>query len=114
MKNGIKPNNVEAQTKFAMEVQAFSQEVKPIMKKFPSMSELSVDLFECIRQRNHVKLKKLVKSKDCDKNSRDVDDESFPTPLIVATEMEDADMVKMLVNAKHNAAKVNEENLYCK
>jgi hypothetical protein len=41
-----------------------------------------------------------------------MDDPFYPTPLIVATEQDDTEMVKMLVRCKHGPANVNDENLH--
>jgi hypothetical protein len=82
------------------------------MKNKPQMSEQAVELFECIRLGEHQNVKKFVKNKDCNKNERDMDDPLYPTPLIVATEQDDTEMVKMLVRCKHRPANVNDENLH--
>ncbi|CAG2203405.1 unnamed protein product [Mytilus edulis] len=110
-KNGLKKNNIDEQTKFALSIQMVNPEIRALVKNYPPISEQTAELFECIRQKNYVKVKKLIKSKDCDKNGRDVEDPLFPTPLIVASELDDTEMVKLLVGAKR-PANVNDENLH--
>lgn len=53
----------------------------------------------------------MIKENVVDVNSRDVDDPLYPTPLLVATQLNDGELVKLLLKAKPKAANVNDENI---
>ena len=53
----------------------------------------------------------MLRHKDVDINTRDTDDPLLPTPLLVAAEMDSAEMVKVLMKNKHKKPNVNDENI---
>ena len=67
--------------------------------------------FEAIREGSVQKVKAILRGKNMNMNTRDLNDDLAPTALIVACETDNADIVKLLLTMKKaRSLDVNQEN----
>lgn len=68
------------------------------------------EFFKVVRTGDHKKVKNLLKEKVVNVNATDPDDSLESTAIIVASELQDVAMVRILMRAKPEPANVNAEN----
>ncbi|XP_056022784.1 ankyrin-2-like isoform X2 [Ostrea edulis] len=82
-----------------------------LLKEKPDMPPITRDFFDLMVERQYSQIKKMLKEGKVDVNSRDTDNHFLPTPLLIATELNDVELVKLLLKAKPKPANVNDENI---
>lgn len=70
----------------------------------------TLDFFTAVYSQNHQHVKEIIKEKRVNISTRDIRQHSEPTALLIACELNDKDLVKLLLQAKPNPADVNAEN----
>lgn len=86
-------------------------ELQRILKENPDIPPATRDFFDFMVERRYDQVKKMLKERLVDVNSRDTDNRLLPTPLLIATELNDVELVKLLLKAKPKPANVNDENI---
>ncbi|XP_062569296.1 putative ankyrin repeat protein RF_0381 [Saccostrea cucullata] len=88
-----------------------NDQLQKLLKEKPDLHPNTRDFFDLMIERQYTKVKKMLKEGKVDVNSRDTDNHLLPTPLLIATELNDVELVKLLLKAKPKPANVNDENI---
>ncbi|XP_061180289.1 putative ankyrin repeat protein RF_0381 isoform X2 [Saccostrea echinata] len=88
-----------------------NDQLQRLLKEKPDIHPNTRDFFDLMIERQYSKIKKMLKEGKVDVNSRDTDNHLLPTPLLIATELNDVELVKLLLKAKPKPANVNDENI---
>ncbi|XP_069113741.1 delta-latroinsectotoxin-Lt1a-like isoform X2 [Argopecten irradians] len=86
-----------------------NKELLKMMKKRDSLAPVAKEFVDFIRAGDHKNVKRMIKERVVDVNLRDTEDPVLPTPLLIAAEMNDEEMVRLLMKAKPYPASVNDE-----
>ncbi|CAH1780541.1 unnamed protein product [Owenia fusiformis] len=82
----------------------------PSTKRRPDQSRKAVEFFNAVRSENVKKVKMMIGKREFDVNEKDVADKKSPTPLLIAAEKGNFEIVKLLLKAKPRPADVNAQD----